>query len=326
MLHPGVAGHQVLADQELAVARPVQLDARIAFPAADSGHVAEEHAAPRPPQDLSGPGMVARVIAEGLGRTARAYEGLRDPERCPRLGAARPENERHLQGDGRHPQRVHPWRIARQHDAERIGPRIETEDVPLVLAMARVEDGQIEPARQPAQHGAHLAHHAGHALHVAAHQRMRHPGRRRQLQDVVVRRLLAASERQRVVEKMISRLRAHVDQRVERQSRELFACRRQPLGTEIAANQAGVGLTDLDERLARTVVRHADHVEALIGDALPEDGEVKHLGVESMSIPKLQLPTPKALPTAKFQGAILWELGVGSALEIGSWSLGVNAL
>ena len=62
----------IVADQELAVAGPVQLDARVTFPAADSGDVAEEHAAPGAPQDLARAGVVARVIAEGLGRTAGA--------------------------------------------------------------------------------------------------------------------------------------------------------------------------------------------------------------------------------------------------------------
>ena len=99
--------------------------------------------------------------------------------------------------------------------------------------------------------------------------------------DVVVRRLRAVAERQRVVAENDPPPRTHVEQRVERNRAQRFACRRQPLRAEIAADQAGVGLADLDERLARAVMRHADDVEAPVGDALTEDGEVKHLGIES---------------------------------------------
>ncbi len=48
-----------LADQDLAVARAVQLDARVALVGADGGDVAEEHAAAGAAQDLAGAGMIA---------------------------------------------------------------------------------------------------------------------------------------------------------------------------------------------------------------------------------------------------------------------------
>src|SRR5688572_28574727 len=75
------------------------------------------------------------------------------------------------------------------------------------------------------------------------------------------------------------------------------------------------------------MVQHADHVEARIRDALAEDRQVNHLGIESMSIPNSQLPTPRGaartggvefgrtslrarLPPRWFEW-LPWELGVG---------------
>ena len=54
------ARRAIRAEQHLAVARAVQLDARIAGKRADGGDVAEEHAAAALPDDLAGAGVVAR--------------------------------------------------------------------------------------------------------------------------------------------------------------------------------------------------------------------------------------------------------------------------
>ena len=286
MRHPGVALEHVVANQDLAVAGAVKLDARIPFPAANRRHISEEHAPPGPAQNLARARVIRRVVAEGLGRTAGFHEGLRNPERRPRLGAARLHHQRNLQRDGRHPERMNARRIAREDHAERVGPRVEAQDMAFVLTVAGVEHREIQAARESPQHRLHLTHHAGDALHVPAHERVRHPGRCRQLQHVVGRRLLTIAERQRVVQEMIRGFAAHRDQPRERHPRQLLSRRRLPLRPQVAPDQAGVRLADFDEWLARLIVRHGDDVEALVGNAVAEDGEVEHRD-ESTSLPTL---------------------------------------
>ena len=60
----------IAADQDLAVAGAVQLDARIAFVGAHRRDVAEEHAAAGPPHDLARARVIRRVEAERRGRHA----------------------------------------------------------------------------------------------------------------------------------------------------------------------------------------------------------------------------------------------------------------
>ena len=81
--------------------------------------------------------------------------------------------------------------------------------------------------------------------------------------DVVVRRLLRSPSGSVSLRKCAARLGTCRSAR--RTGRECSPRRRLPARPEVAANQAGVGLADLDERLAGAVVRHRDHVEALMG-------------------------------------------------------------
>src|SRR5690606_309585 len=64
------------ADEQLAVAGPVQLDARIARHRADGTDVAEEHAAAGRAHDLAGAGVTARIETERLARHADFDERL----------------------------------------------------------------------------------------------------------------------------------------------------------------------------------------------------------------------------------------------------------
>jgi hypothetical protein len=87
---------------------------------------------------------------------------------------------------------------------------------------------------------------------------------------------MTIGERQRVVQEMVRRLGAHRDQALEGDRRESLPRRHLHLRPKVAADQAGIGLADLDERFTRAVVRHADHVEALVGDAVAEDRKMDH--------------------------------------------------
>ena len=120
----------VRSDHDLAVARSVHFDARIALSSAWSSRhrrtpcrgrtTAESRCRPR---DRSGSSRTPR-------RARRPESGLDDAVRRPRLGAARLQHQRHLQHDGRHPQGMHAGRIARQHHAQRVGAREEAEQWP----------------------------------------------------------------------------------------------------------------------------------------------------------------------------------------------------
>jgi hypothetical protein len=113
--------------------------------------------------------------------------------------------------------------------------------------------------------------------HVAPHHHVRHPGRRRELTHVVVRRLLDAAERierQRVVDEELGRALRHRDQLRERHARERRMMRR--LLHQIAADEPEVRLTHLGDRLARLVVHRTRHVEALVGTTETEDWKMDH--------------------------------------------------
>ena len=81
----------------------------------------------------------------------RPDHGLHEPERRPRLGAARAQHERRLQRDRRHPQAVHAGRIARQDDAECLRPRVEAHRLPVDSPNPRSRTPEVEAARQAAQ-------------------------------------------------------------------------------------------------------------------------------------------------------------------------------
>ena len=226
--------------------------------------------------------MIRRIEAERLGRTARAQPRLHHAIRRPRLGAARLQDQRHLEHGGRRPQRMHARRVVGQDDAHRRAAREITERASRRLTDAFVEHRQIESARQAAEHFVDLRQHAVHLQHVAPHHHVRHAGGRRQLLDVGFRALHAAVfgraigiERQIVVEEMSGRALAHRDQLRHRQLRQRRA--RLFLAHHVAADQADVRLADADQRLARAVMQHRHGVEALVGLPEPQDRKVQQI-------------------------------------------------
>ncbi len=166
---------------------------------------------------------------------------------------------------------MHAWGVAGQHHAEGLRARIEADRMAGVLPVPRIEHREVQSTREPAQHRAHLAHDPGDPLHVPADEGVRHSGGGRELQDVVVRRLIGIPERQRGVQKMVRGFRAHGDQAVEGNTRQRLARRLLALGQEVAADEPSVRLADLDERLARPVVQDGDHVQTGVRDAVAED-------------------------------------------------------
>src|SRR5215210_4422874 len=108
----------IVTDEDLAVPRSVNFDARVSLPRADRSHVAEEHTASSTPENLAGAGMVRRKIAERFRRAARLDERLDDPERAPRLGAAWLQHQRCFQRDRRHPQRVDAGGVAGENNTQ----------------------------------------------------------------------------------------------------------------------------------------------------------------------------------------------------------------
>jgi hypothetical protein len=99
---------------------------------------------------------------------------------------------------------------------------------------------------------------------------VRHSGRRGQLQDVIVGPLTRIAERERVVEENPRGAVADRNQIIERNSRERGPGLCLTAGPEVSPDETGVGLADLDERLARPVVRDANDIEALIRNAVPK--------------------------------------------------------
>jgi hypothetical protein len=154
---------------------------------------------------------------------------------------------------------VHGGRVARQHDAERLGDRVEAQDLPALLAEALVQHPQVEAARQAPQHVAQRVEHAANLLQVAAHEHVRHPGRRRHLPHVVLRRLRRLAQRQLVLGEMPGRARARREQLLGGELRERRP--RLPLRAQVAPDEPDVRLTHLDERLARPVVNRARHLQ-----------------------------------------------------------------
>jgi hypothetical protein len=70
------------------------------------------------------------------------------------------------------------WRITRKHYAERLRAGIEAQSLAAVIAMAGIEHGQIEAARQPSENRTHFLQHAGNLVHVPPHEDVGHAGGR----------------------------------------------------------------------------------------------------------------------------------------------------
>src|SRR5438067_1735647 len=103
-LRPAV--DKVLADDDLAPPRTVDLDSGITRVTLHSTDIAEDQSAAACLQYSAASLMIGRIEAECLCRTAGGDERLNDPKWRPWLFAARLQNNRDLQWDCRHPERV----------------------------------------------------------------------------------------------------------------------------------------------------------------------------------------------------------------------------
>lgn len=171
---------------------------------------------------------------------------------------------------------MHARRVARQDDTEGLGARVVADRVPFVLAMAAVEDGEVETAGEAAQNRRHLCQDVGDLPHVPPHEHVRHPRRRGELPDVVIRRLRLVADRERLPLEEVSRARAQREQLPDRDGRQRAPRRVLRRRSQISPNQAGVRLADLDERLASPMMRDAHEIEAAVWNAVTKDGQVEH--------------------------------------------------
>ncbi len=121
---------------------------------------------------------------------------------------------------------------------------------------------------------ADVRHHRRDALHVAPDHHEGHAGRRRRLLDVVVRPLRLVAERQRVVQEHVGGIPTDLDEARHGHLRQRRTHR--VLRQQIPADQADIRLADLDERLARAVMRRPDDVQALIGAAAAKKRDMEH--------------------------------------------------
>jgi hypothetical protein len=141
---------------------------------------------------------------------------------------------------------------------------------------ARIENGKIEPARQAVEHGLHVGQGEMNLVHVAPDHDVRQSARATQRLDVLLRRMRVAlvTERQRAVEKLLARFGANLD---ELRDREFFEGRlRFARAREILAHNPGVDLADGGFDFARAKIFHLDRVEAFVGLAAPERGDVRN--------------------------------------------------
>ena len=140
------------------------------------------------------------------------------------------------------------------------------------------------PRVRPGDDVAHLRQHAVDLAHVPAHQHVRQPRGRRQLLDVVLRRLRDAVdgiERQRRRHEQLGGVGRHRDELARRNGGQLGA--RLVLPQQVAADQPRVGLADLDKRLPRAVMDDGGDIDAAIGHAVTKDGKVNHGSIVTTS-------------------------------------------
>ena len=105
-------------------------------------------------------------------------------------------------------------------------------------------------------------------FHVLANERVRKPGCGGNLLDVIIRRLRVVADGQRIIDEMIGGPGANLKQFCCRERRKRFTIRL--LIEQIATNQSAVGLADLNERLARAVVRQSHDIQTLVSSAFSE--------------------------------------------------------
>ena len=103
---------------------------------------------------------------------------------------------------------------------------------------------------------------------------MRHSRGRRNLTYIILRRLHNLAKRQCGIEKVVSRACTKVDQLGSGKRLKLFPARF--LISEIAPNQATIGLAQANEQFARLMVRHTRDIQALVRFTSPKYGNVKH--------------------------------------------------
>src|SRR5688572_26621628 len=76
---------------------------------------------------------------------------------------------------------------------------------------------------------------------------------------------------------MLRRLFGHLDEARDRELRERRAHR--VLREQVAANESYVRLADLRIRRTRRMVRDSSHIDAAVGYAAPDQGNVDHKGI-----------------------------------------------
>ena len=159
--------HLVIADEDLAVAGPVDLDAGVAGVLVDRGLAAEQHRSAAGLQHGRADIACARVDGEGPRRYARLDHGLRHAVGRPRLLRAGFEDQADLHRDDRHPERMDSGRVARQHHAQHVGLSLIAEQPAVeVITVTIRENIQIESARERIENAVHLAKHERDLVHV----------------------------------------------------------------------------------------------------------------------------------------------------------------
>ncbi len=266
--------HLVLAEEDLAPARAVDLHPIVGDPGLDGLGVAEDHRATAVEEDAGRAVVAGGVEAERLRWTACGGESLADAVRRPRLARAGSEHQRDLEGDRRNPQRVDARRVRRQNDSQAVGLAQEADEAIALPAVARIENVEIESARQPGEHRLEVVQHVVDLRHVGPRQRLWHSGGRRQLTDVVVRRLRVVAQRQLAVAELLSRGTADRQQVLDRQLAEIALRLAHPC--QIAPDQPGVRLAHLGHRLARRDVVETLDGEAAVRPAAPQNGQMEH--------------------------------------------------
>ncbi len=150
--------------------------------------------------------------------------------------------------------------------------------------MAAVEDGEVEAAGEAVEDGPDPVEDAADLLHVPAHEDVGQAGRGRELPHVLLGRLGDVAQGQRVVHERKGGAGADIPEVSRGERIEGRAHRRLPLLQQVAAHEAGVRLGQLDERLPRAEVRHADRLDAPVRAAAPQDGQVEHQYTPSTTV------------------------------------------
>ena len=264
----------VVAEQDLAETRSVHLHPGIAGVLLDGGRAAEDQA-PRAVVEHGGADVAqAGVERHRLARHPCLEERLRHAPRRPGLLRPGLQHQPDLQRDDRQPEAVHPRRVRRQHHAEHRRRRLVAPHDAVLLAVPSREDVWIEATRQRDQDLVEVVEHVPQLLHVHAAHVLGEAGRGRLLPDELVGRLAAVAQGQLRGREQLGRLLHPREQIGDRHLAQRGAGARRL--AQVARDDAGVGLAHLGHRLAGVEVHHLVDVEAPVGLAPPERGEVNH--------------------------------------------------